>query len=336
MKSVVKPMVVAKDVMQSGDRISMPPIAVKTQKRLSFTCDIDKLGEGKIIVGHGKEVSSASWVEITSEEIFAFAYYTYTDPMKRNLLKEECKHGLDVFGNVSVVIDVNPKERGCTVLVATAGGAVKLNPAGWDGTCGEVFVEVEGVEARNCKLSWTSDGFARKIWILGDSYSGFGHAARWPYYLYRDGFNNCMISGYPGMSSEAAISQFKRFVDYGAPEFIVWTLGMNNADVDGKINEGYLKSTEEFIAMCEERGITPILSTIPNVPERDNNPKNEWVRSQPYRYIDFSRAVGADKDVNWYPEMLCADRVHPAARGAEALYMQVLTDFPEIMQKTGV
>jgi hypothetical protein len=111
---------------------------------------------------------------------------------------------------------------------------------------------------------------------------------------------------------------------------------MNNSDKDGKVNERYLKSVEEFIKICEERGITPILSTIPNVPERDNSPKNEWVRKSSYRYIDFNRAVGADKDVHWYPEMLSADNVHPAAKGAEALYMQVLCDFPEIMQKTGV
>ena len=213
---------------------------------------------------------------------------------------------------------------------------VKLTPSGWDGTYGEIFVEVEGAELKNCKLNWTSDGFSRKIWILGDSYSGFGHAARWPYYLYRDGYNNHLISGFPGMPSETAIEEFRRFVNYGSPEFVVWTLGMNNADKDGKINEKYLAATNEFISICNERGITPILSTIPNVPDRDNEPKNEWVRSQPYRYIDFNRAVGADKDVSWYPEMLSADRVHPSAKGAEALYMQVLTDFPEIMQKSGV
>ena len=336
MKTVVKPLTLTRDVLKSGEKMALAPIAMKTQKHLSFTCDIDKLGGGKVLIGHGKDESSASWVEVTADEIGVYAYYTYTDPMKRNLLKEECKHGLDVFGTLSVVIDVNPLNKGCTVLVSCASGAVKLQPTGWDGTYGEIFVEAEGVEIKNCKLNWSSDGFARKIWILGDSYSGFGHAARWPFYLYRDGYNNNMISGYPGMSSEAAIEEFRRFVDYGSPEFVVWTLGMNNADKDGKVNAGYLKSVEEFIKICEERGITPILSTIPNVPERDNSPKNEWVRKSSYRYIDFNRAVGADKDVHWYPEMLSADNVHPAAKGAEALYMQVLCDFPEIMQKTGV
>ena len=50
----------------------------------------------------------------------------------------------------------------------------------------------------------------------------------------------------------------------------------------------------------------------------------------------LARTVGADKDVWWYPEMLFTDKVHPATKGAEALYMQVLCDFPEIMQKSNV
>lgn len=336
MKSVVKPYTATAEILKSGEKITLPQNFIKTQKHLSFTCDIDNIGEGKIVIGHGKDVSSASWVEITKDEVKAFAYYSYTDPKERPLLKEPCKHGFNVFGTLSVVIDVNPLNKGCTLIVACADGMVKLEPVGWDGVYGEIFAQAEGVEVRNCKLNWSTDGFSRKIWIFGDSYLGIGHGARWPYYLYRDGFNHHMLSGYPGMPSQDGIAEFKRCIEFGTPQFAVWTLGMNNMDVDGKINDAYLKATEEFIQICNERGITPILSTIPNVPERDNVPKNAWVRSQPYRYIDFNRAVGADKDVNWYPDMLSADRVHPSTKGAEALYMQVLCDFPEVMQKSNV
>ena len=45
------------------------------------------------------------------------------------------------------------------------------------------------------------------------------------------------------------------------------------------------------------------------------------------------RAVGADKDSAWYPNMLGADNVHPDVNGAAALYSQVLVDFPEIMNR---
>ena len=336
MKNVVMPYIAKKELLVSGEKMTFPTHAIKTEKHLAFTCDLDELGEGKVLVGHGKDISSASWIEITKDEVSAFAYYEYTDPKYRHLLDGAVAHGIKIFGTLSIVIDVNPKDKGCTVLISSAGGAIKLHPKGWDGVDGEIFASCEGVELRNCKLAWSSDGFSRKIWIFGDSYLGIGHGARWPYYLYRDGFNNHMLSGYPGMPAERAIEEFRRCVEFGTPEFAVWTLGMNNRDKDGKINEDYLKSTEEFIRICNERGITPILSTVPNVPERDNRPKNAWVRSQPYRYIDFNRAVGADKDVWWYPEMLFTDKVHPATKGAEALYMQVLCDFPEIMQKSNV
>lgn len=334
MKKIVAPYTAAADKLSSGEKISIAPLSLKTEKHLSFTCDISELGNGKILVGHGYKVSSASWLEITANEIQAFAYYTYTDPQQRTLFKEPFMHGLTVKDFVSVVIDVNPLDKITTIIVSTSSGMVKTTVNGWDGCQGEIFAAVEGVSAENCKLNWFSGSFSRRIWLLGDSYIGFGHAARWPYYLYRDGYNNHLISGYPGMPAERAIEEFSRFVDRGAPEFVVWTLGMNNVDKDGAINEKYLESTKEFLRICEERGITPILTAVPNVPERDNTLKNNWVRSQPYRYIDFARAVGSEKSVEWYPGMLSDDRVHPAAAGAEALYMQVLCDFPEIMQKS--
>ena len=135
------------------------------------------------------------------------------------------------------------------------------------------------------------------------------------------------------MNSQRGITEFEAIIDKGQPEFVFWTLGMNNGDKEGKINPDYLAATEEFLAICKERGITPILSTIPNTPKVDNKYKNEWVRNSGYRYVDFSRAVGADESVDWYPDMLSADSVHPASRGAAALYAQVLVDFPEIMHK---
>ena len=108
---------------------------------------------------------------------------------------------------------------------------------------------------------------------------------------------------------------------------------MNNGDKTEDPNPGWLSSTEEFLALCKERGIIPILSTIPNTPKVYNEPKNRWVRASGYRYVDFNRAVGADKNPAWYPGMLCKDEVHPDIKGAEALYAQVLVDFPEIMKR---
>ena len=140
----------------------------------------------------------------------------------------------------------------------------------------------------------------------------------------------------------------------------VWCMGMNNGDRGTTVNAAYLAATEEFLAICAEKGITPILSTIPSTPTVLNEPKNAWVRSWAKetggRYVDFSRAVSNEtydasligkvvgntsvtsESVNktgyqWYDKMLYSDVVHPAVLGAKALYMQFLVDFPEIMQE---
>ena len=107
---------------------------------------------------------------------------------------------------------------------------------------------------------------------------------------------------------------------------------MNNGDSATAINSSYLASVTEFLAICEEKNIIPILSTTPCTPTVNNSFKNEWVRNSGYRYIDFSRAVGGDEVGSaWYDGMLyTGDNVHPATPGAKALYAQFLVDFPEI------
>ena len=158
----------------------------------------------------------------------------------------------------------------------------------------------------------------------------------------------------------------------GTPEFALWLLGMNNGDpwqgdakgsepydpateatvklkklrasipdckddsdeeLLSKINPEWLDSTKEFISICENNGITPILATIPQTPKVNNLPKNEWIRRSGYRFIDFNRAVGADLNPAWFDDMLMLDDVHPTVLGAKALYTRVLTDFPEIMRR---
>ena len=66
------------------------------------------------------------------------------------------------------------------------------------------------------------------------------------------------------------------------------------------------------------------------MPTVNNEAKNAWVKASGYRYIDFAKAVGADGTGAWYSGMLSGDNVHPTAKGAKALYTQVLIDLPEI------
>ena len=335
MSGIVSPITATAEKLCSGEQIKLGRYSIKNAKHLSFTCNLANIGEGKLLVGHGYGVSGCSWLEIDKEEVRGYKFYTYSDPNTIPLFSEPIKHNLAVRDTLTVVIDVNPFEQTAYFIVATSSGAVKQEIRGWDGVDGDIFASVEGCEVTDCKLNWFSDAFSRKIWLLGDSYIGINNPMRWPYYLYRDGCQAHLISGYPGMPSEKSAEEFARYVELGTPEYAVWMLGMNNADIPDGISPGYLRATTEFLEICKQRGITPILATSPNVPGRINSYKNEWVRASGYRYIDFARAVGGiAPDSEWYPDMLYSDRVHPCAKGAEALYLQILCDFPEIMQRS--
>ena len=335
MKRIVTPYTVTKETLAAGESLVVTENIIKTNKRMTFTADIPALGEGKLILGHGYMATNASWVEITSSEVSGHSFYHYANPPMSNLNREQLLHGIEkIEGFVTVNIDYKTAAKGADVVIMSAGGMYKCFLPGWFGADGEVFARFEGIDAKNCKLIWTSDDFAKPIWLVGDSYTGIGHDARWPYYLHRDGYLNTLIFGFPGMGSRRGVDELVKCIDKGEPEFIVWCMGMNNGDkTDSEVDSAYLAATEEFLALCKARGITPILSTIPNTPKVNNRAKNAWVRKSGYRYIDFARAVGSDDCISWYEGMISADEVHPASRGAAALYSQVLIDFPEIMQK---
>ena len=333
MKQLVVPYTAKAERLPAGEPLIVTGNTIKTRKHLSFTADIQTLETGKLILGHGYMQAYGSWVEITGTQIYAYSHVAYPEPVTNPLLREAMLHGLTITDSITVNLDYMPAEKALLITISTASGSFNGRIPRWWGQNGEISARFEGIDGENCVLNWSCDDFASRVWLLGDSYLGTGSVNRWPYYLFRDGYTDCLLAGHAGMGAQRGIEDFRVFVEKGQPEFAVWCLGMNNSDKEGVLNQDYLAATEEFIAICLGRGITPILSTVPNTPERNHWQKNAWIRSQPYRYIDFERAVGAHKNEKWYPEMIFRDNVHPAEKGAAALYAQVLVDFPEIMEQ---
>ena len=332
-RGVVTPFTAAAEKLSSGEFLEIVRNNVKDRTRISFTCDIAEMPDDAVIrIGHGFEISSAGWVEITKTKISVCRFYGWHNPPKSFALPETDLE-MEISDFLTVVINKDTAGNGVFVIVTTKAGMKKIPLGSFAGDIGPVFASPLNCEITNCKLNFIADGYADPIWIFGDSYLSIPDPARWPTYLYRDLYNKVLLAGYSGMATERGLEDFKVAIQKGTPEYVLWCLGMNNGDKGGVLNEGWLNSTKEFLDICKEKGITPILSTIPSTPVVNNEPKNEWVRNSGYRYIDFNRAVGAEKDVAWYPEMLYKDNVHPARGGAEALYSQVLVDFPEIMNR---
>ena len=332
-KIIVAPFTAEAEKLSSGEFLEAVKSNVKDRFRISFTCDVEEMGENSVIrFGRGFEMSCGSWLEITKTQICAYNFYSWTDPQKREVFPlTDTELTVEDFLTVTMNIDIAGNKS--FVILASKGGMKKIEMSSIGGAIGAVFASPVDCELKNCKLNYIADGYGDPIWIFGDSYLGFTWDARWPYYLYRDGYNKVLLAGYSGMNTQSGLADFKVAIQRGAPVFAFWCLGMNNGDKTEAPNPDWLKSTEEFLEICKEKGITPILSTIPSTPKVNNAYKNVWVRNSGYRYVDFDRAVGANKDNAWYPGMLGADGVHPATAGAEALYAQVLVDFPEIMNR---
>ena len=147
------------------------------------------------------------------------------------------------------------------------------------------------------------------------------------------GFEYLLI-GKAGSKSNIIFGDVLTALKYTTPRYIVWCMGMNdNSDVDENTPDAtWLAYLHKLIDVCDDRGITPILTTIPNVPDISHVGKNKWVRESGYRYIDFCAAVGATDEGVWYTGCLDSDEVHPTVIGAKALLAGALKDFSELMQ----
>ena len=334
LRGVVTPFVKTADVLCAGEVLESVSPTAKDRVHTSFTCRIKEIGDGTVIIGQGYMTSGAFWIEVTRNTVSAYSFYSYTNPNRIEILPKT-ELGFELKDFLTVSIDKDSKGMGVFTTVTTSTGAKRVNLSKSGDNCGAIMVKACDCELYSCKLNWLCDGYADDIWIFGDSYLGYGHDARWPYYAYRDGYQKHYFSGYAGMNTQTGLKDFKLAITRGTPIYALWLLGMNNGDrpEEASPNKVWLESTEEFLKICKEKGIIPVLATIPETPKVCNRYKSAWVKASGYRYIDFAHAVGSDENPEWYPGMLHTDLVHPASLGAATLYSQVLIDFPEIMKR---
>lgn len=287
-------------------------------------------------IGHGTSSIYDSYIEITNSDVIVHNMMgsdqtvTYT-------------HGLTISGYIKVEIKVKdtvttPWYMDCDITILSGGSEFRQTDVLWNG-CGEgyIFVQSVGSNLTDCRFIWGCEDLGKKIWFIGDSYTMILED-RWPYYMERDGvLDNILLNGFGGERSAQAISAVQDMLDiFCKPKYIVWTLGMNDGgDSSSAYQSDWYTAITTFIGLCSDNGITPILATVPTVPNINNEKKNNWIRVFAgyfgCRYIDFAKAVGASSSGQWYVGMLSSDNVHPTALGAKALYNQILLDLPEVM-----
>ena len=312
------------DSMVAGEQMILQnQTSVKQNTSLRFFAKIDSLDSDFVLylgIGATKTSAYGEYIKITPT---ALAF------MQAGTSGGNIPHGITEFKDyLFVSVSLNNEEK-ATVQIRTNGDSYTQNDVAWVGNCGAIFAELEsGAELSDCELTWNSSDFSKKVWLFGDSYFTY-----WPKQLRAFGYNTVLLNGYPGETSASGLRDFKSCLEYGTPQFAVWCLGMNNADTSTAVNAEWLSCVQEFIEICENKGITPILSTIPCVTNTGykNERKNAWVRNSGYRYVDFANAVNGLVDgQGWYEGMLLSDNVHPAVEGSRVLAARVLTDIPEI------
>ena len=310
--------------LSSGESLTLPKTNVKKNNVYSFMAYITEFD--KIIIGHGKNMYEASWIEIDNTNIVVHNY-TNADSTRTY------EHGLSISDYIYVQITV--KITTADISIYSNGEEYKITDAGWFGDCnGDTFAESSGSTLTDCVFTWSSADFRKSIWMFGDSYFGMTSSSRWVKYLIDAGYgDNVLLNAYPGEGTTQALTALNNAIEYyGKPNFIVWCLGMNdNSDSnDDTPSATWMTGVNRVLEICESYGITPIFATIPTVPEIYHEGKNNYVRNSGYRYIDFAKAVGATGDGTWFEGMLSTDEVHPAVPGAIALYYRAIADCPEI------
>lgn len=324
----------------SGDLTAQSPLLleenhIKTNKRLMLSAKVRQMGTFRLCFG--KTEYGAAYLEISQGEIKQYAV-TGTAA-----LKQTYNFSLDISEDLQILLSAGEDEK-ALMRICSQGQWEEIELSSFSGSNGTIKAESETAEFTDCTLSFTCDGYHSDIQMYGDSYFGTASAARWPYYLVKDGrAGQVLLDGYSGKGSAGGIKTFNINLTHSIPKYAVWCLGMNDPDTSSEINANWKKAVEEFLSVCDKKGIIPVLSTIPTVKGgavddtdisnmRINKFKNQYVRSSGRRYIDFDAAVGADEETGeWYGGMLSGDGVHPTEQGAKALYMRVLTDFPEVM-----
>ena len=324
---VTKPVGVIKaDTLLAGGNLVIPDqTSVNQNTSCRFFAKLDNVGDFVMYIGNGenKTATYGEYVRITP---------THCSFMSNGSSGGNIEHNITEFKDyIFISLSINKNEK-CDLRIETNGGSYFKGDVDYPKHSGKIFFEVEsGATLSNCELTWNCSDFKKDVWLFGDSYFNY-----WNKYLRSWGYNTVLLNAYPGETSAGGLRDFKGCLKYGTPQYAVWCLGMNDKDTTSEPNSSWLSCVNEFLSICDEKNITPILATIPCTTNTNvkNENKNNWVRNSGRRYVDFADALNATVDgSSWYNGMLSSDNVHPTNEGSMCIASKLLLSVPEIQHE---
>lgn len=310
---------ISREILNDSETLTLENFPWHIKKRLIMSFSASITSFSSILIGKGLEQYRGDYLKIDSTNITQLHYEQSESE------KETIAHGLniDTFIKVSLLSD---NSGYLYVILQSKSGTFKYTFKSWAYEANWApFVKSIGSVLTDLKLNAGCQDFRLPVWAFGDSYFGIA-SNRWIGAIRDMKFFNFLVNGLAGQGSNGAYNDLLRCLNFGTPKYLLWCLGMNDGD------SSFISIFDKVLALCENKGITLIASTIPTVPDRDKEVISQYVRDSGVRYIDFYKAMGANAEGVWYDGYLDSDKVHPTSLGAQAQAMQVLIDFPELMQ----
>lgn len=222
-------------------------------------------------VGRGYSKDGGGYLEITAGQVKVHSY------SPSDAVIGTFDHGLSLSGSLYVVIDAG--WSGSSVSLYSNGKEYRFDLDGWI-IGGAPFVENKGTDELAADLSFFPRDVTSGVWVIGDELVGKGLQQ-----LEADSVSP-LADWRPGATAANMLISFANDLAYGNPAYALWSVGLYDAADNGAADGAWMTATKSFMDQCKQRGIIPVLATIPS----DRHPfKNEWIRkTSGCRYVDFA------------------------------------------------
>lgn len=314
---ILKPLILKADTLTDGQSLSYDAPNIK-QKNIGFNANVKTMGT--ITLSNGKNAPYKSgYIEVTSNEV---KVYRYTDKLT---LLETLTHGVYLTENITIEL----KQLGdntADLFIGGKNGRYEKNIF-FEGCYDDIKIEISSGSYSDVFFSIYNPFYKNELWAFGDSYFDM-----WTIEAKELNADNFMRDAYSGRNSQGAYESLLKNLEFYTPKKILWCMGMNDADSDVSINENWKLVYDKLIELCTKKDIELILSTIPNTPTHNHSFKNDIIRKSGYRFVDISKAVGAEISTSWFESLLSSDNVHPTNEGRYVIAQTMMVEVPEIIK----
>ncbi len=279
--------------------------------RYTLSANITSFADNGVIrIGRGFGARDGSYVEITATEIRVI---TIGEGEKK--IVQSKKHSRNVQCYFAVDVTVNAGKA--SVTLHTVDGACTQS-FDFLGRNGEIFASMENATLKDVNFGWADNAVTAPVWVIGGADIGSNQSNSWTTQLVTEKFDDVMFIGVNGATSTDVLAATKEALKSSVPEYIIWSFSKESGTA-------YEANLAEFLTLCDDKQIIPVLTTHLEAEDSANAAKNSSVKTSERKYIDFA-ALASDSRI--YQNGAYTEH------GAKAMMAKLFVDFPEFITPT--